>query len=288
MDATEEEKKAEKEIAEAIKASEAVSPDETVDGLGPSKGVMYVRFRPSPKKQYDTELRSGEKPPLLTYFAIQGLGEVPRLMLAEAGMPYDHAIVVGGEDQSVALNWRSRSPIGLLPTLSGLGIPRSAPICQSGSVIRLLARRLGMGGDDFRADVLYETAKDLNEKKDIITSVDPEKDYSVHKGAFSLGRRVECMLRDMPDPKDGGAALNYGQVQLFHVLKSCETNRGSCVKENLGEVLDAFRLDMEKRAGLSEYLNGGARFPRTNGEMGREGGYTYHSGPLRRGDVKYA
>ena len=32
---------------------------------------------------------SGDAPLLLTYFAIRGLGETIRLLLAEAGVPYD-------------------------------------------------------------------------------------------------------------------------------------------------------------------------------------------------------
>ena len=63
--------------------------------------------------------RPAKKNIILTYFSIQGLGEVPRLILAEAGMPYESICAIGGEDQSVAMEWQTRSPNGLLPMLSG-------------------------------------------------------------------------------------------------------------------------------------------------------------------------
>ena len=48
-------------------------------------------------------------------------------MLAEAGAGFDHiGVIDGGEEGTAASgNWRARSPTGLLPLMSGLGIPRS-------------------------------------------------------------------------------------------------------------------------------------------------------------------
>jgi len=285
---------AETEIIAAIEAAASASQEGEVSGLGVSDGVLHLKFNPSPKIQYNTDVdESSEEPLLLTYFAIQGRGEVPKLILAETGMPYDFIGVIGSEDQSLAMEWRSRSPNGLLPILSGAGIPRSSPISQSGAIIRFLAKRLGVDGGDviasIRADVLYETAKDLGgpENKKAIASIDPEKEYSVAKGAFATGNRVVKMLIDMPNPKDESVALNYGQIQLFHVLLHCEGRRKGCVRENLGDVLDDFRINMQNRPGLKEYLNSTARFPFTNGELGEEdGGYVFSTGPLKRSDIK--
>jgi len=289
---------AETEIIVAKEAAAAASQEREIVGLGVSDGVLHLQFNPSPKVQYNTTIdaSSGEKPILLTYFAIQGLGEVPKLILAETGMSYEFIGVIGSEEQSLAMEWRSRSPNGLLPMLSGLGIPRAVPISQSGAIIRFLAKRLGMdGGNDViassRADVLYETGKDLggSEKKEVIASTintEEEKDYSVAKGVFATGKRIETMLRDMPDPKDENVVLNYGQVQLFQVLLHCEARRKGCVRENLGMVLDTFRINMENRSGLKEYLTSTARFPFTKGDLGQEGGYVYSTGPLKRSAIK--
>ena len=96
------------------------------------------------------------------------------------------------------------------------------------------------------------------------------------------------MLMGMSDPKNEDTALNYGQIQLFYVLLHCEGRRSGCVKENLGDLLDDFRINMENRAGLKEYLNSTARFPFTKGELDVDGGYVFSTGPLKRGDIKYA
>mmetsp|Transcript_22084 Transcript_22084/g.30736 ORF Transcript_22084/g.30736 Transcript_22084/m.30736 type:complete len:267 (+) Transcript_22084:3-803(+) len=263
-----------------------------IPGLGPSDGVIHIQYRPSKSpSQYKTSLFQDEKPLLLTYFAIKGLGEVPKLMLAECGAHYDQIAVVGLTDQSVAMEWRKRSQNGLLPIMSGLGIPRATPISQSGAIIRFLADRFGMKGKSVHeaamADVLYETAKDIGSKVETVCSVNPEKDLSNAKEPFALALRVVKMLESMPNPIDGGAALNFGQIQLLYVLMRCEARRSGCVKENLGEFLESFRLTMVNRSGIGSYLKSKSCFPFTKGELGSEG-YIYSSGPLRRGDIKSA
>ena len=285
------EDKAETEIATAIKAAKEASGDEVINGLGPSNAVLYLpaSTKSSVKPQYKNAVQSDEKPLLLTYFAIIGLGEVPKLLLAESQMPYDCIACIGGEDQSLSIEWRSLSPNGLLPMLSGAGVPRSSPISQSGAITRFLAKKIGMNGENdvesALIDVLFETCMDLNGKKEEITAPNADKDYSVAKGPFALGKRIEKLLRNMPSsPKDENSALNYGQIQLFHVLESLEARKEGCVKENLGHVLDAFRIDVKNRASIKEYLNSPARFPWTNGELGGEG-YNYATGPLKRGDI---
>jgi len=285
--------KAESEIAAAIKAAAEASPDEMISGLGgESKAVLYLKSNPLKKTQYNTTLAENEEPLLLTYFALQGLGEVPKLILAEAGMSYDCIAVMGGEDQSLATEWRSRSPNGLLPLLSGAGIPRSSPLSQSSAITIFLANKFGMTGNKTifeatKVHELYETAKDLGagSNKSDIAAVTSTKDYSVAKGPFALGKRIEKQILKMADPKEDTAVLNYGQIQLFYVLQSCETRRTNCVKESLGDVLDSFRVSMMNRSGLKEYLNSSARFPLTHGELGKDG-YVYPKA-IRRGDVAY-
>lgn len=277
---------AEADIAACIAAASAATPSSEISGLGPSEATLHLRSSPASKPQYPAAVSPSEKPLLLTYFVIQGLGEAVRLLLAETGTSYSHIGVVGGEDQARACNWRARSPNGLLPLISGAGIPRARPLCQSGAILRYLAGRLGMGGA--RADVLFETAVDLGGHKKVIAAPWSVRDCSVAKGPFATGERIEKMLVDMPDPADAGAVLNFGQIQLFQELSVCEARRKGCVGENLGSVLDTFRTKMENRDGLKEYLQSTARFPFTKGELGEEGGYVYTTGPLKREDIKYA
>jgi len=281
------EKFADKEISFAMQASKDADLEEPILGLGPSKGPIYVQVRPRGgiPPQYIYCLKENEETPIFTYFAIKGLGEVQRMMFAEANVPYDHIICVGGEDQSMVAEWRTRSPNGLLPTLSGMGIPRSSPISQSGAIIRFLARRLGMNGFDERgsvdADWLYETAKDMGSHARLVASTKEgdEKDMAAKK-PFSTADRVAKLLATMPDPKKDDTAMNYGQIQLFKFLQGCEGRRQGCVKENLGEDLDNFRIAMESRPRLKAYIASPLCMPFTLNEISEEaeGGYSYADG----------
>jgi len=278
-----------KQIKAAIEAAEKASPDEVMTGLGPSKGGIYVKVRPEKQQsQYKNNTATEENDHLLlTYFALKGLGEVPRLMLAEVGAPYDHFVVFGGEEQDVAMEWRARSPCGLLPILSGQGIPFSSPLGQSGAIIHYLAAKFGMKGqtelEGAAANVLYETAKDMGGHIDKICAKmdDGEEKDMAAKLPFALALRVEKMLKSMPDPKDESSALNFGQMQLFQLLLRCEARRAGCVKENLSAVLDDFRIAMEKRPGIAAYFSSSINFPYTKGELDQEGGYVYTT-PFKR------
>lgn len=283
------ERAAEAEIAAAVAASRsaaAAADAQPVTGLGPSPAPLYVEVRPAHKPaQYPGAVTSeGEKSPLLTYFAIPGLGEAIRLLLAEIGADYDHLAVAGGEEQAVAAEWRARSPNGLLPILSGWGVPRSEPIGQSGAILRHLAKRCGLAGsndvDAARADALYECAKDLGGHAELISSKDPEKDMTSYKLPFVHAGRLEKMLTRMADPSDHDAALNFGQIELYNVLRKCELRRAGCVGENLSEALDGFRKSVESRPGIASYLKSGASLPFTKGELGQEGGYVYTDGAV--------
>lgn len=288
-----EEDQAEAELVVAMAAAGAAKADEEIAGLlQPSSGPLLFRVRPTGPnpKQYKVGARFGEKPLAFFYFAIKGLGEVQRLMLAEAGASYDHIAVTGGEEQEAVGSWRARSPNGLLPMMSGLGVPRSAPISQSGATIRFLARRFGLEGETeleaAAADVMYETAKDLSNHKDVITSMPTEADKDMAaKGPWALALRLEKMLAAAPRPEDPDAAMTYGQIQLFHALMSTEDRKPGCIK-HLSASLDSFRLAMMARPRIAEYLKSNMCFPYTLGELGKEGGYKYISGPKKRSDFK--
>jgi len=287
----EEEKRAEAELATAVAAAAAAPAEQQIDGLGSSDAPLVFQVRPEGPlpKQYKTkaiECDFDMKPPFFTYFAIQGLGEVPRMMLAEVGASYDHIAVAGG-DQALAGNWRTRSPNGLIPMLSGLGIPRSAPICQSGTIIRFLARKYGLNGaneqEECAADIMYETAKDLKSHKETVASMPTKEKQQIegqHKGPWALAKCIETMLGRAPDPRDPDAAMTYGQLQLLHVLMEFEHQTPGCVK-NMSDALDAFRDAMTARPRIARYLGSGMRFPAL-----QQGAYKYASGPLTRGDLR--
>lgn len=282
-----EEEVAEAELAAAIAAAKAAPADEAISGLGSGTAVIHFDVKPTgkPPKQYAFELRAGEKPLVLLYLAIRGLGETQRLMLAEAGAEYTHLVSPMGEDQSLCIEWRKRSPNGLAPVLSGLGVPRANPISQSSATVRFLASRYGMAGatelDRARVDTFFETVKDLAGKKGEITGQTPTMTNGA-KGPVMTAGNIERMLADMPDPSDDDAALNYGQIELLKVLLGCEEVSVGCVAK-LSAPLDAFRVKAASRPRIAAYLASPMRLPAINSDKGKtEAPYSYNGGPVKR------
>lgn len=285
--------KAQDELQAAIFAAAAAPLDEKVTGLG--SGTAPIHFivpgiSPPPWENYVERPKVGEKPLVFAYFAIRGLGEVPRLLLAEAGASYEHIAITGGETQANSLEWRTRSPNGLLPMMSGLGVPRSAPLSESSTIIRFLARKYGMAGKDeleaARIDTLFETAKDLASKKALITDDNADAEgMSEGKLPTTLAKRVEEMLDDMGPAKDDSAVFNYGQIQLLQFLLSCDEATPGCVAK-LSPALEEFRKAAAARPRIAAFLASPLHFPLTRKEMGDdEGGYNY-SEPVARKDLK--
>jgi len=277
-----EEEKAEAELAAAITAAKEAPADEDISGLGGKDGhaVLHFEIKPSTAPaQYANQKLPSEKPLVFFYLAIRGLGETPRLLLAEAGVEYTHLASPMNEPQSLSLEWRERSPNGLTPTISGFGIPRSAPVAQSSTIVRFLGRRLGMEGEDWlRADTLFFTAKDMAGKKSQVLEGSGEDGA---KDASALARRCLAMLADMPDPADDGSAINYGQMQLFNFLSGCDESKPGCVASLLPE-LDAFTKAMAARPRIADYLASNMRFPNVNES------YQYVGGPLSRAHFRGA
>jgi len=283
--------KAEAELAATIAAAEAAPADEKVTGLGSGTASVYFKIpgiSPPPWENYAEQPKAGEKPLVLAYFAIRGLGEVPRLLLAEAGAAYEHIAITGGETQANSLEWRTRSPNGLLPMMSGLGVPRCAPLSESGAIIRFLARKYGMAGADeleaARIDTLFETAKDMAAKKAIITGDEDPGEMSKGKLPVTLAKCVEEMLNDMSPAKDDSKVFNYGQIQLLQFLLSCDEAKPGCVQK-LSPALEEFRKNAAARPRIAAYMASPMHFPLTCKESGDSaGGYNYGSGPISRRD----
>ena len=271
-------------LARSRAAAAAADPEQEICGLGGDGPLVF-----DVKGSKETDL-------VLTYFAIKGLGEVPRLLLAEADAAYVSVAVQGGEAPGDVGDWRAKSPNGLLPIATGLGIPRSAPISQSSSIIRFLARHFKLdGGDDeaskCRADVLFETAKDLGAKaNDVINATDEEfaemKEAMVAKGPFALALRLEALVAPDPDRvhvyRDDETAVTYGHLQLFRELAKIEAKGGTLSR--LSATLAAFKDHVANRTRIKAYLESPLCFPDTFGEIGQEGGYAYASGPKTRRD----
>jgi len=280
--ADEDEDVAEMELAAAIKAAAEAPADEEIGGLGDGTAMVHYEVVGECPPQYKPGRQKGEKYLVLIYLCIRGLGETPRMMLAEVGASYTHLASPMGEDQAVSCEWRKRSPNGLTPMLSGLGVPRSQPLSQSGTIIRYLAGRYGMAGeselDVARADCLYQTVKDLGAKKsEIIEVADAPTEGA--KGPSVTAATIGAMREAMPDPSDAAAALNYGQIELLNLLLDLEEQAAGCVKA-LSPALDAFRAAGAARPRIAKYLASPLRFPAI------VPGYRYKAGPVKRASFK--
>jgi len=255
---------AEAELAAALEAAQAAPAEEQIGGLGDGTAMVAFHVKGTKVKQYKVVKQRGDKPLVFLYLCIRGLGETQRMMLAECGAEYTHLASPMGEAQSVSCEWRKRSPNGLTPVISGLGVPRCKPLSQSGTTIRFIAAKFGMQGETeleaLRADCLYNTAKDLGGKRSEIESAKPDDMTSGAKGPAATAVKIAAMLEDMADPKDDDAALNYGQVELLKLLIDCEEAAAGCVKA-LSPALDAFRAAGACRPRIASYLSSPMRFP---------------------------
>lgn len=99
----------------------------------------------------------------LTYFPVRGRVEPSRLLLALAGVPYDFEVVPvetwrGPDGKERMLK---RTPFGQLPLLED----GATVICQSGAILRYLARKLGLYGggieESARVDEVLETGHEI-------------------------------------------------------------------------------------------------------------------------------
>jgi len=98
----------------------------------------------------------------LTYFELRGLGEVARLIFAQAEVPYeDNRMKMDSTD------WKAEAPFGQLPILEVDGVK----IAQSCAIARYLARQYGLAGqnpiEEAQVDSLADALKDyFNEARD--------------------------------------------------------------------------------------------------------------------------
>ena len=103
------EAEAEAEIATAIAAAKAAPADEEISGLGDGSAMVHFEVEGAACKQYKNGRQRGEKPLVLLYLCIRGLGETPRLMLAECGASYTHLASPMGEAQAASCEWQELS-----------------------------------------------------------------------------------------------------------------------------------------------------------------------------------
>jgi glutathione S-transferase len=131
---------------------------EPPEGLFAQCGPVVHRVRPE----------GSDNAPVVTlhYFGMKGRGEVARLILEEAYIPYDTVTHWVGP---AWLQVKSEMPLGMLPVLDVHGGSEPFRIAQSNTIVRYLAQLTRLEGADLmertRADMLAENATELKELK---------------------------------------------------------------------------------------------------------------------------
>jgi len=200
-----------------------------------------------------------QPPKELHYFCLQGLGELPRLLLEASNTNYDSVMYFGKGE------YKEFAPFGQLPVykgpeLNGLYLAQSATIC------RHIAREVGLDGSNVveRAsqDMVWELAKDISGKKELIHVEGPldGKYEGLLNGAVKL-------LKKSGETYFTGSKLLFGDICMFHTLYTIEQIKPGFLKQ--WKELDAFVTTVSSLPAISQYLGSCRRVPLSENELGK-------------------
>lgn len=132
-------------------------------------------------------------PLTLEYFALRGLGELPRLILEVTGLPYDCVF------HYLQGDWKSRAAFGQLPLLHD----GEMTISQSRAIVRYLARKACIDGatdaEKARVDMWCEFQRDLNDKKSAVRFLHLRGPHSAPRPAPRAPRLAPRASRQVHD-----------------------------------------------------------------------------------------
>jgi len=204
----------------------------------------------------------------LHYFNIHGLGEIPRLLFAAAGVQFEDVRygnptynLQGPHDYSTLKN-SGILPFGQIPLLEVTQDGKTVRIAQSGSISRFLSRRFGLYGDPHCAisgalvDQVYEGVKDLNTAFSKIRQA-PEEDKEKAKAEFygnALSKHLALFNNLIHDGNHWfvGERISLADIALFFVLD--EIDKGEAQKHL--EKLPKLHQNHERvRSHLHSYLS---------------------------------
>jgi glutathione S-transferase len=208
-----------------------------------------------------------EQPPKeLHYFCLQGLGELPRLMLEASETPYDSVMYFGKGE------YKEFAPFGQLPLYKGPELD-DIYLAQSGAICRHIARETGLDGttviDRATQDMIWELAKDIFSKKEVVHVDGPldAKYEGLLTGAIAI-------LQKSGGPYFGGSKFGHGDVSMFHSLYTIDQIKPGFIQR--WEELNLFVTTFAAIPSISQYLKSPRRIPLTENELGK--GHTGISG----------
>ncbi|EKX49727.1 hypothetical protein GUITHDRAFT_162088 [Guillardia theta CCMP2712] len=201
----------------------------------------------------------------LHYFCLQGLGELPRLILEISQTPYDSVMYFTTKE------YKSFAPFGQMPVLHVKKDDGSeAWLAQSGAIVRYLSKKLGLSGateeEESMVDMVFEGSKDIMGKKP-----------AVHEAVDSDSTDAQ-RLRMYLEKSEGllgskqyfvGDKLTYADVGMFHALYTLQEVGDKYLDRAGYKSLSAFVTRMASLPSLSAYLSSERRVPLTEKELGK-------------------
>ena len=207
--------------------------------------------------------------PTLEYFALRGLGELPRLLLEYYGMEYKNVYYFSND-----ISWKARKPstiLGYMPIFSDQYVNNLA---ESGAICRHLARVYGPTqlGDLQRmahSDMLMEATRNI---PNVVNGWRIEWDQILsqegcNKTVSFLNRLVPFVTFTSPEHE-----YTLGELSLFMVLQTFHESRPSFLAGSpVDAKLEAFRAKVESHKNIALYLKSDRRIPMTIKEQGEPG-----------------
>ena len=222
----------------------------------PPFGLRAQRPPSVVKRDAEWPLRAGVPAEItLEYFALRGLGEIPRLLLEVLEVPYSSVFHFAGN------LYKPYAPFGQLPIYREGDLILS----QSGTISRHLANKFGIAGDTpaerARVDMYFELAKDISGKKAGMYDPDNHPD----------GARLKGFLAPAEAACDGtyfvGGKLTLADVAMFNSLQLISECAPDCLARY--PKLQTFVANFSARPSVKAYLASERRVPITPNEDGR-------------------
>jgi len=201
-------------------------------------------------------------PKTLHYFAIQGLGELPRLLLEYTQTPYDSIMYFGRK------KYKDFAPFGQLPCYEGAELGEGVIISQSSAISRHIARETGIEGatpkERALQDMLWEAGKDVMNKKEALHSgEEDEKLDGILQGLIKLQKTGKCL-----GTGDRTSDLGYGEVGVFHALYTFHQIKAEFLEKKYSELV-GFMNAVAAVPAINNYLHSPRRLPLTQNELGK-------------------
>jgi glutathione S-transferase len=209
--------------------------------------------------------------PKLTYFAVRGRAETPRMILAEAGIAYEEANFEpskpGERPPSLtALVESGKLPFNQVPLWEEDGLT----LVQSDGIVRHLARKHGFYGSGLReaalCDLVAEGVKDVAMEVFKLMFMPPADRPGLRAKLVEailprwLGH-FEKLLAPSTTGFFVGSSLTYADLAVFGMLELLQDNHFDPTKLSAYPKLAAFKARIAERPRLSAYLTSSKRHP---------------------------